>query len=269
MPKMSPLPKKPWDELSMDFFGPLPSGDYIMVVIDDYTRYPVIEILTSITANAIVPRLDRIFAMFGIPSICRTDNGPPFNGQDFADFAESMVFKHRKVTPLHPEANGHAEKFMQPLKKAIQTAHAEGSNFKNEINKFIRNYVATPHFTTGVSPAEMMFSRKIKTKLPEFAPKLKLPDKFEGKRDEIKKQQNKVYADKKRGAKPSEIKVGDKVLIKQRKRNKLSTNFNPTPATVITKNKAMITVKHNDKIITRDASHYKPLQNSKGGEEVK
>ena len=39
--KMTPLPKAPWCELSTDFYGPLPSGEYVLVIIDDYSRFPV------------------------------------------------------------------------------------------------------------------------------------------------------------------------------------------------------------------------------------
>ena len=35
---MSPLPLGPWQELSVDFCGPFPSGDYSLVVTDDFSR---------------------------------------------------------------------------------------------------------------------------------------------------------------------------------------------------------------------------------------
>nr|XP_058973198.1 uncharacterized protein K02A2.6-like [Pocillopora verrucosa] len=38
--KMTQLPNAPWKELAMDFLGPLPSGEYLMVVIDEYSRFP-------------------------------------------------------------------------------------------------------------------------------------------------------------------------------------------------------------------------------------
>ena len=34
--KMTPLPNGPWKEVSIDFAGPYPSGEYVMVVIDEY-----------------------------------------------------------------------------------------------------------------------------------------------------------------------------------------------------------------------------------------
>ena len=39
----------------------------------------------------------------------------------------------------------------------------------------------------------------------------------------------KEYADKRRGAKPLSVKVGDSVLVKQQRRNKLSSKFSTDP----------------------------------------
>ena len=44
---MTPLPETPWRELSTDFYGPLPTGEYLLVIIDEYSRYPVVEIVRS------------------------------------------------------------------------------------------------------------------------------------------------------------------------------------------------------------------------------
>ena len=105
----TPLPPEPWMYLSMDFAGPFPSGDYLMVVLDEYSRYPEVEIISSTAASSVIPRLDSIFARQGFPMVVKTDNGPPFKGHEFAKFAETCGFRHRKVTPLHPEANGEAD----------------------------------------------------------------------------------------------------------------------------------------------------------------
>ena len=41
--RMSEMPPGPWQNLSIDFCGPLPTGEHLMVVIDEYSRYPVVE----------------------------------------------------------------------------------------------------------------------------------------------------------------------------------------------------------------------------------
>jgi hypothetical protein len=41
---ISEMPEKAWENLSMDFCGPLPTGEYLLVIVDEYSRYPVVEI---------------------------------------------------------------------------------------------------------------------------------------------------------------------------------------------------------------------------------
>ena len=60
----------------------------------------------STAANAVIPKLDRIFAAYGVPEVVKTDNGPSFNEHKFAQLADYLGFVFRKVTPLWPEANG-------------------------------------------------------------------------------------------------------------------------------------------------------------------
>ena len=164
--QMSTLPNGPWLEVSVDF-ADLPSGEHLLVVVDDYSRYPVVEIVTSTSAKAVIPKLDAIFAQFGIPQIVRSDNGPPFNSEDFKKFANYLGFKHRRITPLWPRANAEVERFMRTLKKTYRIAHAERKPWKQELYQFLRNYRATPHITTGTPPATLMFGRAIRTRLPE------------------------------------------------------------------------------------------------------
>lgn len=88
--KMTELPEGPWRELSVDFCGPFPSGDCLMVVIDEYSRYPKVELLKSTSTKTDVPKIDKIFASFGIPKVLKSDNGPPFNGNEFRQFADYL-----------------------------------------------------------------------------------------------------------------------------------------------------------------------------------
>ena len=213
----------------------------------------------NIKADTVIIRLENRLGLFGIPSVIKTDNGAPFNGHVFSEFASNYGFKHRKITPLHPMSNATAEAFMKPLVKAIKTSNIQGQNWKSVISKFLLNYRSTPHPSTGVSPGELMFNRKMKTKLPQFMEKSK--DARIRKKDTKAKAKNKWYADHRRGAKPSRIKPGDKVLIKQKVQNKLDTPFCPIPGTVLLKRGSMITAQHQDRKVTRDISHFKLVEN--------
>ena len=207
--RMTQLPKEPWCELAADFYGPLPSGDYLLVIIDEYSRFPIVRIVKSTSANTIIPVIDDIFATFGIPDILKSDNGPPFNSGQLQSYAEHMGFTHRKVTPYCHRANGDAERFMKNLGKIIRAASSEGKPWKQELNKFLCNYRATPHITTGVSPAIALFGRQPKIKLPAL-PRPSNDDQIR-KRDAKSKVQMEAYADKHNHARACSYKKGDAV----------------------------------------------------------
>ena len=257
--QMSPLPPAPWHTLHMDFCGPFPTGEYLFVVIDAYSRFPEVDIVHSTSASAIIPKLDRMFSTHGIPTVIRSDNGPPFTSHEIDQFMKENGIQLRRITPLWPQANSEAENFMKPLTKAIRSAHAEGKRWTKHLYRFLLNYRTTPHSTTGFPPAQLLFNRKVNNKLPQVSSteNTKLIEK-----DMKAKSKMKEKADKTRKAKSSTIKVGDAVLVKQRKQNKFSTRFNPNPFRVVKKNGTMITAHRNDMSITRNASHFKQVDPS-------
>ena len=95
-------------------------------------------------------------------------------------------------------------------------------------------YHSTPHNTTGVSPAELLYGRKIRTKLPDL--QTKSVDDFEDRdRDSEQKEKGKIYWDKKKSARQNEINPGNRVLVRQEEVDKCSTKFYPKPFTVVDK----------------------------------
>ena len=149
---MTKLPEGPWERVSMDFVGPLPNKDMILVLWDQYAKYPVVEFVTTMAAESTIRVLDRVFTTFGIPKEIKTDNGPPFNGTKFSEFAETQGFKHRKVMPKWAEANGDVERIIQTIKKSAKIARIEGKYIRQEIQTTVRSYRDTPHVSTGESP---------------------------------------------------------------------------------------------------------------------
>ena len=130
---MSPLPPSPWHTLHIDFCGPFPTGEYLLVVVDAYSRFPEVDIIRSTSTTAIIPKLDRIFATHGIPAVLHSDNGPPFTSHEIKKYVEENGIKHQRITPLWPQANSEAESFMKPLTKAIRSAHAEGKRWTKHL----------------------------------------------------------------------------------------------------------------------------------------
>ena len=255
--QMSPLPPEPWHTVHIDFCGPFPTGEYLFVVIDAYSRFPEVEVVHSTAASAVIPKMDRIFATHGLPRVIRSDNGPPFNSEDIKRYMAENGINHSRITPLWPQANSEAENFMKPMTKAIRSAYTEGKSWKKHIHKFLLNYRSTPHCTTGFAPAELLFNRKVRNKLPQLSEDTPSTGQEVEERDKKAKAKMKAYADAKARATPSEIAIGDLVLARQRKQNKLSTPFDPRPFRVIRKKGTMVTACRSGKYITRNTSHFK------------
>ena len=76
--QMSDMPTGPWRKLSVDLLGPLSSGEELMVLVDEYSRYLIVEIVRSVLANTVIPVLDKVLATFGYPEVIKSDNRSPF-----------------------------------------------------------------------------------------------------------------------------------------------------------------------------------------------
>ena len=82
---------------------------------------------------------------------------------------EQQGIRHHRLTAKRPQADGEVERQNSSLLKRLQIAHAEKKDWKKELNVYLAAYRSLPHSTTGVSPAELLFGRKIRTKLPELS----------------------------------------------------------------------------------------------------
>ena len=255
------MPNSPWEKLHMDFYGPLPSGDYLLVVIDRYSRFPEVEIVKSTKASIVIPKLDRIFSVHGIPDVIKTDNGPPFNGEEYRNYAKRLGIKLEFSTPLWPKGNAEAERFMQPLSKALKTAKIEQRPWRQELNRFLLQYRTSPHCSTRVPPAELLFNRTVKRQLPVLQKKSNVNRHKEARRNERKRQEyNEKYDCRVHRSRKDDIKQEDHVLVRQDKKNKLSSTYYPTPYVVTKRQNSCATARSKNRhVITRNVSFFKRI----------
>lgn len=258
------MPDGPWQTIHADFYGPLLTGQYIIVLIDKYSRYPEAEIVKSTSASTIIPKVDAIFARHGVPCKFKSDNGPPFNSKDFSHYLAQLGVKHETSTPEWPQGNAEAEAFMKPLGKAIKTARAEHRNWVQELSRFLLSYRTTPHRSTNVPPAQLLFNRPVRGALPMLNPKDKVVNRHnEAKQNDIKsKNKGREYADKRRHAQPSQLRVGDVVILKQKKKNKFTTRFESIPYTVIERKGTKIVAENQRHRVVRNASFFKRIKDT-------
>lgn len=110
----------------------------------------------------------------------------------------------------------------------MKIAHAEKLNWKQELLDYLLMYRSTPHSTTGVSPAELLFNRKIRTKLPELSNSGSLLDEEIREKDAWEKERGRIYYDQRNRVKDSSLQPGDMVLMRKEKDNKLGCGFDST-----------------------------------------
>jgi hypothetical protein len=257
---MTPLPPEPWQLVAADIFGPLPGGEKILVLKCLRSKWPEVKVFLrnqSTNAAGVISAMEKMFSTHGIPDTIRTDNGPPFNSKVFKEFSKRIGFQTQKVTPLWPQANGQAEAFMKCLGKIIRVAHIENRDWKCALNEFMMVYRATPHPSTGATPASLMYpGRRFKTHLPP-SPIHSSSNASVERHHERAMKAAKFYADRRRNAKDCDLMIGDTVLVRQRKRNKLSSYYDPNPYVVTDAKGTMITAVRGKHKIVRNSSFFK------------
>lgn len=257
---MTDLPTGPWRELGMDITGPF-GNEYILVIIDYYTRFPLVAVLRSITSKSIISQLNKWFSVFGYPSSIRTDNAQNFVSQEFEIYLKQHGIKHARATPYFPRSNGLVENFNKSIKKCVQTATAENKNWRNELETFLLHFRATDHCTTGVSPAKLMFNRELKTKLPQIEMPVHTTKLRE--HDRNQKQKMKMYADKTKSPSYGKFSVGQSVLIRKYNKHKMSQNWEDSVFKVLrqTGTSLKLQSEHGGNILFRNVSHVRPYYN--------
>ena len=197
------FPTRPWQKISIDLFK---HQIWYLIVTDYYSRFIEIKKLTSMEEKDIILILKDIFGRFGIPEIARSDNGPQFRSE-YIKFAKQYEFKIEFSSPKFHQSNGCIEAAVKIAKALIKKS--------KDINLSLLSYRTTP-LENGFSPAELMFSRKIRSTLPVVPSQL---DSFHShavvlkKEKKRKERQERQYNKIHRSNKLSPLKEGDKVWI--------------------------------------------------------
>ena len=153
--KASNLPQRPWQKLGADLFEL--EGKMYLVIIDYFSRWIEVEFLKRSVSETVVKKMLSIFARFGVPDIIRTDGGPQFSCRYFRNFTDKYDIEHQITDPYMSQVNGSAERAVQVAKRLMRTSDPADA---------LMAYRSTPVDVTGVSPAELLLGRKIKTQLP-------------------------------------------------------------------------------------------------------
>ena len=122
----------------------------------------------SSTSTATIELLRKTFACLGLPDVVVSDNATTFTSNEFSEFLKRNGVRHVRTPPYHPASNGLVERAVQTFKDGMKRL-TKGS-LNTRLQRFLFKYRITPHSTTGTSPAELMFGRKLHSHLDQMHP---------------------------------------------------------------------------------------------------
>ena len=104
---ISKLPDGPWKKVGPDLSGPYGSNnEYVLAIIDYYSRFPIAEIIQSTSSAAIINKLRQTFAMHGLVEEILTDNASSLVSSEFESFLREHGIKHSRISPYWSRNNG-------------------------------------------------------------------------------------------------------------------------------------------------------------------
>ena len=90
-------PKRPWQKVGLDIVSP--GGSSYLVTVDYHSSFFEVDLLPDISAETVIKKLKKNFALHGIPDILVTDSGTQYTADTFCKFAERWNFSHLLSSP--------------------------------------------------------------------------------------------------------------------------------------------------------------------------
>ena len=202
------VPLYPWQKIGIDFFA-WNNSNYILLV-DYLSRWIEIKLMHTTTSTATIKTLKVMFSRYGIPQELRSDNGPQFSSKEFKEFCLSYDIRHVTSSPLYPQSNGAAERAVKTAKTFLTKCKDSGG----DLNLALLNYRTTP-LEMGLSPADIMFGRKLRTRLPQAEITKRIPDieAFRIKDQKSKEKTVEQFNSRHRAQRKKELEPNDEVYL--------------------------------------------------------
>jgi transposase InsO family protein len=159
--------ERPWDTVYLDLMGPYVKSapgrfEYILVVVDAFTRFVFLFPLRCATSNAISVILENeIFCTFGMPKAIVTDNATNLKSATIEYLCKQWNVKHHFTTVYHPQSNI-TERHNRNIKIMIRSyvmdiAHKKWSQNLKLFQLALNSAVCQ---TTGFTPSQLFLNRE-------------------------------------------------------------------------------------------------------------
>lgn len=157
---------KPGQRLHADLVGPTETGEYILDIVDEASRYEMCAFMQykSDTATTMGKIIDNNYndTMFG-PEELHSDRGTEFTGQNFIDLCKERDIRQTFSAPYTPEHNGLAERThgvtlgMTRAMLAAATSTLEAAGLSK--NKFLKSCYQLAVYIRNTTPTAALGSK--------------------------------------------------------------------------------------------------------------
>lgn len=161
-----PFPKQPFQEIALDFVGPLPptarGHDFLLNVTDRLTKFAVsIPCSQKISKTQLAHALfEHIYCRFGIPQVIVSDRDTRIDNEFFRILSSLQGTTHRLTTAYRPRGNGQAEAFNKEIINKLRVPCADPSQsqtWDQALPHLVYAYNNTPHSAHKFTPFYLLF----------------------------------------------------------------------------------------------------------------
>ena len=160
-------PSRSWTRIHIDYAGPF-MGKMFLLIIDAHSKWLDVHWVSSATTETTLEKLRTTFATHGLPEVLVSDNGSVFTSEDFKVFTRRNGIRHVTSAPYHPSSNGLVERAVQIFKQGMKKQ--DKGSIETKLARFLLSYRTTPQTTTGETPAQLRWSRALRTQIDLLKP---------------------------------------------------------------------------------------------------
>ena len=221
-------PKGPWEVVACDTMGPYTQGrnkcKHLFVIVDVFTKYVELFPLRRATAKVILSKLWTVFLRFGFPKQLVSDNAKIFTCPTYIRWCLNLQIQPCHTAVQRPEANI-TERYNRTVKDRIISTILECKDWDTKLQEVAFAVNTAVNKSTGFSAAFLNFGRELRYPSNAFT---ELNHSFsdpQGKANAVKaahemarksilqvnEKSMQRYND---GRQESQLKVGDKVLVR-------------------------------------------------------
>jgi hypothetical protein len=131
---------------------------YLLTGLDLFSKFAQVRPLTTKKGYKVIPAIEDILNVMGVPTVVQTDNGGEFCNEHMDELQERLGFKHIRSKSYTPTTQGVVERFNGTLKSMIFGYMTQNNTKKyiDALDDIILYYNTSTHSTTKERPVDVV-----------------------------------------------------------------------------------------------------------------